>query len=48
VDGTLISDDIEFEIGYGWVGRLVERYFVLPSIGKSFEHRKRQVELALL
>jgi ligand-binding SRPBCC domain-containing protein len=47
VDGTVISDHIEFEIGYGWAGRVVERYFVLPSLQKSFAHRQQQVEREL-
>ena len=47
VDGTLISDRVEFEIGYGWAGRLLERYFVLPAMRKSFAHRQGQVERTL-
>jgi ligand-binding SRPBCC domain-containing protein len=47
VDGTLISDFVKFEIGYGLVGRLLERCFVLPAMRKSFEHRQQQVEQAL-
>jgi ligand-binding SRPBCC domain-containing protein len=47
VDGTLIRDRIEFEIGYGRVGKLLELYFVLPSMQKSFAHRQSQVERAL-
>lgn len=47
VDGTLIRDRVEFEIGYGWAGKLLERYFVLPAMRKSFEHRQEQVKQAL-
>lgn len=46
-EGTLIRDVVDFEIGYGWPGRLLERSFVLPSMRKSFTHRQRQVEQAL-
>jgi ligand-binding SRPBCC domain-containing protein len=44
---TLIRDVVDFEIGYGWPGRLLERFFVLPAMRKSFAHRQRQVEQAL-
>jgi ligand-binding SRPBCC domain-containing protein len=46
-DGTLIRDLIDFEVGYGWAGRLLERIFVLPSMRKSFTHRQQQVEQSL-
>jgi ligand-binding SRPBCC domain-containing protein len=46
-EGTLIRDMVDFEIGYGWPGRVLERFFVLPSMRKSFAHRQRQVEQAL-
>jgi ligand-binding SRPBCC domain-containing protein len=46
-DGTLIRDQIEFEIGFGWAGRLLERTFVLPAMRNSFAHRQAQVERAL-
>jgi ligand-binding SRPBCC domain-containing protein len=46
VSGTLIRDRIEFEIDYGCLGRLLERYLVLPAMHKSFEHRKGQVQRA--
>jgi ligand-binding SRPBCC domain-containing protein len=48
MEGTLIRDRIEFEIGYGRAGKAVERYFVLPALQKSFAHRQSQVERALL
>jgi ligand-binding SRPBCC domain-containing protein len=47
VDGTMVRDCVEFEIGYGWLGKLLERYFVLPAMRKSFQHRQGQVERAL-
>jgi ligand-binding SRPBCC domain-containing protein len=47
LEGTLIRDRVDFEIGYGWAGELVERFFVLPSMQKSFAHRQAQVERAL-
>jgi ligand-binding SRPBCC domain-containing protein len=48
VNGTRIRDRVEFEIGYGWAGKLLERYFVLPAMRRSFEHRQGQVQRALL
>ena len=47
VAGTLIRDRIEFEIGYGWVGKTLERYFVAPALRKSFAERQVLVEQAL-
>jgi ligand-binding SRPBCC domain-containing protein len=47
VEGALILDLVDFEIGYGWPGRLLERFFVLPSMNKSFTSRQQQVERAL-
>jgi ligand-binding SRPBCC domain-containing protein len=47
VDGTLIQDCVEFELGYGWPGRLLERCFVLPSLRKSFTQRQGLIERAL-
>jgi ligand-binding SRPBCC domain-containing protein len=45
--GTLIRDRVEFEIGYGWPGRILERYLVLPAMRKSFEQRQELIEKML-
>jgi len=47
VDGTLIGDRVEFEIGYGWAGRILEQYLVLPAMRQSFERRQELVREAL-
>lgn len=46
-EGTTVSDRVEFEIGFSWAGRLLERYFVLPAMSKSFAHRQEEVERAV-
>jgi ligand-binding SRPBCC domain-containing protein len=47
IEGTLIRDFVEFEIGFGWIGKLLARYFVLPAMRSSFEKRQALVERAL-
>ena len=48
IEGTLIHDRIEFEIGFGWAGNLLERFFILPAMRKGFERRQVMVQRALL
>jgi ligand-binding SRPBCC domain-containing protein len=47
-EGTLIRDRIEFELGYGPAGGVLERCLVLPALRKSFAQRQSRVESLLL
>lgn len=47
VPGTLVRDQVEFEIGSGWAGRIVEQVFVLPAMRAGFSRRQQLVERAL-
>jgi ligand-binding SRPBCC domain-containing protein len=47
VEGTVVGDRVEFELGWGWPGKLAERYFVLPALRASFARRQQAVEQAL-
>ncbi len=40
--GTLIRDVVEYEVGYGLVGRLAERLWLRRMIEASFECRHRR------
>jgi len=46
-DGTSVRDAIEYEVGFGWLGALVNWMFVRPLIRRTFLYRQRQVERLL-
>jgi len=41
VEGTALRDVIEYEVGYGFLGRLAGQYIVARILQKSFEYRKK-------
>jgi len=43
-EGTVVGDDVEYEIGFGVVGQLLERTIFQPMMRAIFEHRKKAVE----
>ena len=40
-DGTLIRDQVDYEVGFGVVGRMLERLFFQRLLRTTFEYRKR-------
>ena len=40
VSGTVVSDSIELDLGYGWPGRMVEKLFVAREIRRTFHARQ--------
>ncbi len=36
---TMISDRMEFESGFGWVGKLVDRFLLAPRLQRALETR---------
>jgi ligand-binding SRPBCC domain-containing protein len=44
VQGTLVRDVIEFEVGLGPIGKIAERCFVLPQLRRTFRYRQKKVE----
>ena len=40
VNGTIVRDVIEYEIGFGFIGRLAQKFFVGPQLQKVFEYRQ--------
>jgi ligand-binding SRPBCC domain-containing protein len=47
IHGTLVRDEIEYEIGAGALGRFTNQIFVQRRIRKLFEFRQRQLEKLL-
>ena len=44
VTGTLVRDVIDFDAGFGIVGRVVERVFIGPQLRRTFRHRQETLE----
>ncbi|MBZ5719274.1 MAG: SRPBCC family protein [Acidobacteriia bacterium] len=40
VNGTIVRDVIEYEIGFGFLGALAQKFFVGPQLQKAFEYRQ--------
>jgi ligand-binding SRPBCC domain-containing protein len=40
VDGTVVLDELRFEVGYGPLGAMAERLFVAPRMRAAFRHRQ--------
>ncbi|HET8723855.1 MAG TPA: SRPBCC family protein [Anaeromyxobacteraceae bacterium] len=47
-DGTLVVDDLEYDVGFGWLGDAVARWFVAGRLRDTFEARQRRLEHQLL
>ena len=43
VEGTLVRDKIDYEIGFGAAGRIVDRLFLSRQLQKTFAYRQRRV-----
>jgi len=46
VEGTIVRDAIEYEVGFGMVGRLVEK-FIARQLGRTFQYRQQALEKLL-
>jgi ligand-binding SRPBCC domain-containing protein len=44
--GTVISDEVEYEIGFGVIGRMLETMIFQRMMASIFEYRKRALEKA--
>ena len=44
VEGTTVGDEVEYEVGFGAVGTLLERMIFQRMMGSIFEHRKHALE----
>jgi len=43
-EGTIVGDEVEYEIGFGAVGRMLERLVFQPMMAAIFEHRKQALD----
>jgi ligand-binding SRPBCC domain-containing protein len=43
-DGTVVRDDLEYDVGFGVLGDAVARWFVAGRLRQTFEERQRRLE----
>lgn len=43
-DGTIVRDDLEYDVGFGPLGDAVGRWFVAGRLRQTFEERQRRLE----
>jgi len=43
-EGTLLGDDVEYEVGFGEIGKMLETMIFQPMMRSMFEHRKKALE----
>ena len=48
LNGTLVRDRIEYEVGFGVLGTIAQRVFVGDQVARTFDHRQRVLEGQLL
>jgi ligand-binding SRPBCC domain-containing protein len=41
VNGTVVTDKIELEVGYGWIGKAVEKLFIARQMEQMFRQRQQ-------
>ena len=46
-EGTLIHDVVEYEVGFGVIGRFLEKAIFQRMLRSTFEYRKRALEKIL-
>src|ERR1700683_4706118 len=39
VDGTLVRDFVDYEVGFGVFGEILDWLFIAPEVGNTFAHR---------
>lgn len=44
LEGTVVGDEVEYEVGFGAVGALLERMIFQRMMSSIFEHRKQALE----
>lgn len=44
-EGTLIRDEVDYEVGFGFVGRTLESLLFQRMFASTFAHRKRAIDL---
>lgn len=46
-DGTIVRDQIDYEVGFGPLGNLVQRFFIRSQLNRTFAYRQQAVEKLL-
>jgi ligand-binding SRPBCC domain-containing protein len=41
IDGTVVTDKIELEVGYGWMGKTIEKLFIARQVEQMFHQRQQ-------
>jgi len=41
VNGTVVTDAVELEVGFGWIGKIIEKLFISRQMEQMFHHRQR-------
>jgi ligand-binding SRPBCC domain-containing protein len=41
VQGTIVRDAIEYDVGYGWIGSRIGQFFVAGMLRRTFAHRQK-------
>ncbi len=47
VNGTVIRDVIEYDVGYGWLGQLAQKFFISRQLRQTFEYRQTEIKRLL-
>ena len=47
MNGTVVRDVIEYDVGFGWLGGLAQKVFVSGQLRRTFEYRQKALEKLL-
>ena len=47
VNGTVVRDVIDYEVGFGWLGNLADKLFISRRLQHTFEYRQQALEKLL-
>ena len=47
VSGTIVRDVIRYDPGFGLLGNLAQKFFIAPSMKRTFEYRQSRLEMLL-
>jgi ligand-binding SRPBCC domain-containing protein len=47
VNGTVVRDTIDYEVGFGLVGELVQKFFITRQLQRTFGYRQQALERLL-
>jgi ligand-binding SRPBCC domain-containing protein len=47
VNGTVVRDLIDYEVGFGWLGELAQHFFVTRQLQRTFAYRQKAAQKLL-